>query len=249
MTQLRLPGSEASAAAYGRGQTVVVTTAPLRVERGAGPAASVPEAIRRASLSPESARGPVNEGFTSILRRDRVLDAAGREELRRSLRTSREFGARAAPDVPRSRERADSWRGGTAPVPSRSDGAPARARSARSDEGWRAATTALPVPVERRGGENRERGGDSGWRAPASRVIDRSTERPVTRGNDAPAARRDSAPSSREAPARSEPAHSAPAPVQSAPVYSAPAPAPVSAPAPAPAAAPAQAPAAAARER
>ena len=238
--------------AFPRGQTVVVTTAPLRVERGASPSVSVPEAIRRASLSPESARGPMNEGFTSILRRDRVLDAAGREELRRSLRTSREFGARAAPDVPRSRERADSWRSGTAPVPPRGDGEPARARTARSDEGWRASTTALPVPVERRGGESRERAGDSGWRAPAPRVIDRSGdrsgERPVTRGNDAPA-RRDSAPSGREAPARSEPAHSAPAPVHSAPAYSAPAPAPVSAPAPAPAAAPAQAPAAAARER
>ncbi|MEO8054899.1 MAG: DUF6600 domain-containing protein, partial [Acidobacteriota bacterium] len=225
---------------FPRGATVVVTSAPLRVERGASPSFSVPEAIRRTSSSDAAVRPGGERGLTSILRRDRVLDAAGQEELRRVVRPSREFGGRAAPaDASRPRESAGSWReSGSRAV--RSDGSPVRERTGRSDEGWRSSTTVLPVPVERRGGESRERAGDSGWRAPAPRVIDRSGERPVARGNDAPA-RRDSAPSGREAPARSEPAHSAPAPVHSAPAYSAPAPAPVSAPvsAPAPAAAPA----------
>jgi hypothetical protein len=233
---------------FPRGATVFVTSAPLRVDRGTGPSVSVPEAIRRTSSSDGAVRPGANPGLTSILRRDHVLDAAGQEELRRVARPSREFGGRATvADVPRSRESAGSWRQ-TGARAVRSDGTPVRERNVRSDEGWRASTTVLPVPVERRGGETRERAGDSGWRAPAPRVIDRSAERPVTQGSDAPA-RHDSAPSGREAPARSEPVHSAPAPVQSAPAYSAPAPAPVSAPAPAPAAAPAQAPAAAARER
>jgi hypothetical protein len=232
---------------FPRGTTVVVTSAPLRVERGAGPSVSVPEAIRRTSASEAAARTGSERGLTSILRRDRVLDAAGQEEIRRVVRPSREFGGRTAPaDSPRPRESAGSWRDAGARA-ARSDGSPVRERTGHSDEGWRSSTAVLPVPVERRGGESRERAGDSGWRAPAPRVIDRSVERPVARGSDAPA--RGSAPSGREAPARSEPAHSSPAPVHSAPAYSAPAPAPVSAPAPAPAAAPAQAPAAAARER
>ncbi len=154
---------------FPRGRTVVVTTAPLRVERGAGPATSVPDAIRRASLSPESARGPVNEGFTAILRRDRVLDAAGREELRRSLRPSREFGGRVSPvEASRPPGREDSWRAaGTGNT--RGDAPLVRDGRARSDEGWRASTTVLPAPVERRRGESRERQGDSGWRAPSPR--------------------------------------------------------------------------------
>src|SRR5512135_658766 len=166
---------------FPRGRTVVVTTAPLRVQRGAGPATTVPDAIRRASLSPESARGPANEGFTAILRRDRVLDAAGREELRRSLRPSREFGGRVSPvEGSRSPGREDSWRAaGTGNT--RGDAPLVRDGRARSDEGWRASTTVLPAPVERRRGESRERQGDSGWRAPSPRVIERSTERPVYR--------------------------------------------------------------------
>jgi hypothetical protein len=232
---------------FPRGTTVVVTSAPLRVERGAAPSVSVPEAIRR-TASEAAARPGSERGLTSILRRYRVLDPAGQEELRRVVRPSREFGGRTTPaDAPRPRESAGSWRDG-GPRAARSDGSPVRERTGRTDEGWRSSTSVLPVPVERRGGDSRERAGDSGWRAPAPRVIDRSSERPVARGSEAPA-RGGSAPSGREAPARSEPVHSSPAPVHSAPAYSAPAPAPVSAPAPAPAAPPAQAPAAAARER
>ena len=226
--------------------------APRRCASNAARArpASVPEAIRRASLSAESARGPGNEGLTSILRRDRVLDAAGREELRRSLAHEPGIRRRAAtPDVPRSRERAESWR--AEPAPSRREATvhPRATGAPGADEGWRAATTVLPVPVERRGGESRERAGDSGWRAPAPRVIDRSSERPVARGNDAPprgtTPRRPAARLPRGASRRTPLPH----PCTPHRPTRLPAPAPVSAPAPAPAAAPAQAPAAAARER
>ncbi len=239
---------------FPRGHTVVVTTAPLRVERGAGPATSVPDAIRRASLSAESARGPVNEGFTSILRRDRVLDAAAREELRRSLRPSREFGGRASPvEASRPPRLEDAWR--DARAGGRSAGGLVREGPARTDEGWRASSSVPPAPIERHAGERRERNGDSGWRAPSPRVIERSSERPVYRRDDTPT-RRESPPAReapREAPVRHESVRSAPAPVtsapmRSAPAYSAPAPAPAAPPAAAPAPAPAQAPAAARRD-
>ncbi len=229
---------------FPRGHVVVVTTAPLRVDGAGRPSTSVPDAIRRASLSDASARGPASDAFTSILRRDRVLDVAARDELRSSLRPARDFGVRPAQADARAPAAADSWRAGTRGV-TRVDGAPVRNGRGRSDEGWRSSSTLLPVPVERRGGETRDRQGDSGWRAPAPRVVERSSERPVIRNDGAPAVR--------EAPSRGEPVHSSPAPVHSAPAYSAPAysaPAPAySAPAPAPVAAPAQAPAAASRDR
>ncbi|MGA7990434.1 MAG: FecR family protein, partial [Thermoanaerobaculia bacterium] len=80
---------------FPRGQTVVVATAPLRVARGLNPASSVQEAIRRIALGEVPARGAVNEGLASILRRDRTLDAAGQEELRRSVaRAGRDLGPR-----------------------------------------------------------------------------------------------------------------------------------------------------------
>jgi hypothetical protein len=231
-----------------RGQTAVVATAPLRVERGASPTASMREAIRRASVPGASARGSVNEGLTSILRRDRALDAAGQDELRRSIRASREFGGRTTPlEAPRSREREESWReAGDRGV--RGDGAPVREGSVRADEGWRASSSVPPAPVERRDGERRDRQGDSGWRAPAPRVIERSSERPVYRRDDGPKPDPRREAPVREAPARHEPVYSAPAPAYSAPAYSAPAPAPPLAPPPAAAPAPAQAPAAARRE-
>lgn len=229
---------------FPRGSTVVVTSAPLRVERGSNPTASVPEVIRRTTSSDVPGRAGVNEGLTSILRRDRALDVAGQEELRRVTRPGREFGGRSASaDASRAHERRDSWRSAGTRV-TRTDAPPVRDGRSRSDDGWRASTTVLPAPVERRSGTNRERQGDSGWRAPAPRVIDRSSERGVTRRDDAPSRGGSSGYASSSAGGGGT-VHSSPAPVTSAPVQSV----PVSAPAPAPAPAPAHAPAAAARER
>lgn len=251
--------------AFPRGQTVVVASAPLRVERASNPLSSVPEAIRRLALPEAPARGPVNEGLASILRRERVLDAAGQEELRRSVtRAGRDAGVRtAASATPRRAASVEPWRETPdRPAVSRSNSSLVREpRGPRADEGWRASSSAPPAPVERREEERRGRQGDSGWRAPAPRVIERSTERSVSGtgegpkpqpGREAPVRE---APV-REAPASREPVHSAPAPAYSAPAYSAPAysapaysapaPAPVSPPAAAPA--PAQAPAAARRD-
>jgi hypothetical protein len=223
---------------FPRGQTVVVTTAPLRVERGAGAAASIQEAIRRASFPEAPGRGGANDGLASILRRDRVLDAAGQDELRRSIRSSRDVGIRTANSEPnRSRERAEAWRNagerGLA-----GEGAPVRASSSRGDVGWRASSSVPPAPVEHREGERRDQHGDSGWHAPSPRVVERSSERPVSGRDDGARVE-----PRHEAPARQEPARSAPAPVYSGPSYSAPA---YSAPAPAPAPPPAAAPAPAA---
>lgn len=242
---------------FPRGETVVVATAPLRVPRGSNPVSSVQEAIRRAALPDAPLRGGTNDGLASILRRDRVLDAAGQEELRRSVtRASRDFGPRAPSEPPRRSERADAWRDtAERPTGARPEGpAAVERRGGRSDEGWRAPSSAPPTRVERREGEHRDGRGDSGWRAPAPRVVERSSERTGTGGGSAPPSRGGEAPSRgsgsstvREAPSRSEPVHSSPAPVHSAPAYSPPA--AVSAPAPAPAPAPAQAPAAATRDR
>jgi hypothetical protein len=218
--------------AFPRGTTVVVTPAPLRVERGAGAPASVAEAIRRTSSSDAPARVAGNDGLVSILRRDRVLDAAGREELRRAV-----SGSRAA----RSGSAADAG------------------RRSRADDGWRASATIRPAPVERRGGGSPAAAGDSGWRAPAPRVIERSSERPAHRRDDGPSRGASSAPPrggeirsapapARSAPSGAAPSHSAPshsAPSNSAPSHAAPS-SPPSSPPHAPAA---QAPAAAARQR
>ncbi len=237
---------------FPRGTTVVVTSAPLRVDRGASPATSIPDAIRRTSASDGPVRPGANEGLTSILRRDRVLDAVGRDELRRSLRPSREFGGRASRvEAFRPPGREDAWRNSRAG--GRSAGALVHDGRSRTDEGWRASSSVPPAPIERHGGERRERNGDSGWRAPSPRVIERSSETPVYRRDDTPT-RREPPPAReapREAPVRHESVRSAPAPVYSAPMRSAPAysaPAPAPAPAAPPAAAPAQAPAAARRD-
>ena len=132
---------------FPRGTTVVVTSAPLRVERGSNPPVSVPEVIRRTTSSDVPGRAGVNEGLTSILRRERTLDVAGQEELRRVTRPGREFGGRTAPtDASRSRERTDTWRSaGTRAT--RPDAPAVRDGRSRSDDGWRASTTGLgPQP-------------------------------------------------------------------------------------------------------
>jgi hypothetical protein len=71
------------------GETGIIASSPLRIERGTGPAASaVQEAVRRVPVTERSpSRGgalPVNEGLTSLLRRDKTLTPAAAEELKRS---------------------------------------------------------------------------------------------------------------------------------------------------------------------
>jgi hypothetical protein len=140
---------------FPRGQTVVITTEPLRVERGARPAASVKETVRRAAHAETSARGGVNEGGTRAT----------------------------ASETPRLGGRKDVWReaGQRSGVP-RGDGSLVReAGGARADRGWRAPSSPAPAPLERRSERSRNRQDDSGWRAPAPRVIERSSERSVSR--------------------------------------------------------------------
>jgi hypothetical protein len=228
---------------FPRGETVTVSTAPLRVARGSSPAASVQAFIHRAAAPEAPARGGTSDGLTSILRRDRVLDAAGQQELRRSVaRASRDSGLRPAAMAPSAgrddgragwrtaTDRPSATRGPDAPV-ARRDAAPAR-----TDDGWRSSSSPAPAPVERRTGERRDGRGDSGWRAPSPRVVERSNDRPPSRERgdgarrEAPA-RRD-APVFREAPAYRQPPAPRQAPVfREAPAFRQ-APAPREAPAP-----------------
>ena len=184
---------------FPRGTAVVVTTAPLRVERGASPSVSVHEAIRRTSASARRGADRAERGLTSILRRDRVLDAAGQEELRRVARPSREFGGRAAPADP-GRADAESWRDAGARTPGAAAGRYARERATATRAG--AVDAVLPVPVEPAAESPSARATRAG--APRAALIDRSGERPAARGATRPLA--DPPPPGREAPARSEPA-------------------------------------------
>jgi hypothetical protein len=220
------------------GEIGVIATAPLRFERGASPAASIQEAIRRIPITGSGTPpASVNEGLTAVLRRDRTLTPAAQDELRRSIvRVGQDPAYRRMPlESPRSAEKSasgHSWRQGVdrglargasaseSPVRPGEASSPKRGAShRRGDEGWRSPSSPPPAPIQRRA-EPPARHDDSGWRAPQPRVIERD------RAHDSP--------QSREAPVREAP--------RAAP-QSAPAPAPQAAPAPAPPPAPAPAPA------
>jgi hypothetical protein len=200
---------------FPRGTTLVVATAPLRVERGSSPAQTVQDVLRRTASGDAKGGGGLSEGLTSILRRDRTLDAAGRDELRRSMTPSRELVAGTGTlDEVRPRTRGDAWRdSGSAP---RTGTAAAQPVRGRTDDGWRA-SAGSPGRVERRDADRRDRLGDTGWRAPSSRVL----ERPVVR-------REPSSPP-REAP-RHEPVHAPAAPASPGPAHASPPPAAAPAP-------------------
>jgi hypothetical protein len=220
------------------GEIGFIATAPLRVERGSSPILSIQEAIRRVPAAENGTRpAPVNEGLTSVLRRDRTLSPAALDELRRAgVRVGQDPAYRLSAGSQRRTDRgasADSWRqvvgrspaSGLAPsggAARREGGAGRREHGGsprRGDEGWRSPSSPAPGPIQRRPEDRPARHDDSGWRAPQPRVIERD------RAREAPPAPREVAPPPREAP------------------RSAPAPAPQSAPAPAPQAAPVDRPA------
>jgi hypothetical protein len=65
------------------GDASVIATAPLHIERGshATVVGAVQEAVRRVPVGSV----PVSQGLTAIVRRDRMLDPNGQDELRRSI--------------------------------------------------------------------------------------------------------------------------------------------------------------------
>ncbi|HUM03732.1 MAG TPA: FecR family protein [Thermoanaerobaculia bacterium] len=221
------------------GETGIISTSPLRIEKGAAPAsAAVREAVRKISQSPASRNPlPVNEGLTALLRRDANLTPAAEQELRRSLAPlrARESLRPVSPDAllrPRGGEaasvRGDDWRttGARSRATSRTEVSSTRKPDPVRENGWRSPASTAPRDLSPRPtevpGQN-----DTGWRAPRAADGLRARETPVRRGADG---------DWREAPARAPLSRSAPAP---APHAAAPAPArresdPGPAPAPAP---------------
>lgn len=150
------------------GDTAIVSTAPLRTNRGAAAPAAVRDAIRRVA---EGARHEsaltVSEGLTALLGRDRNLTPGAEQELRQSIAPLRleETAAPRSSDVVLSPHRLDG--GFDRPrTPSRGDGPP---RDLRGEEDWR--TTALKTrgtPGAGSAAPRRQPALDNGWRSPIS---------------------------------------------------------------------------------
>ncbi len=227
------------------GETGIISTAPLRIEKGSGPAsAAVREAVRKISESPVSGSSlPVNDGLTAILRREASLTPAAEQELRRSLvpLRARETLRSVSPETllqPRAGEaapaQADDWRTSTSRsgATGRTGISSTRRPDPVRDNGWRSPASTAPRDIAPRTAG--PPGSDTGWRAP----------RPESRSHAvAPSTRRTSENDWRDTPrrdrvSRSEPAprHESPTPRQaaSAPHVSASAPPPALHVAPAP---------------
>ena len=247
------------------GDTAIISTSPLRIDRRGAPAPSaVRDAVRRIA-DPAVPRDnvPVSDTLTSILRRDPNLSPAAAAELRRAAGRERRVEPLrpVTPDAVAGGARSD----GAASTSFRTTSPPrAGEPAARRDDGWRSPVSTAPRDVSPRA-VSRTAPGDTGWQAPrpAERgsTFEPRTERRFepdwrdTPRREASPPRADTAPQAwqapaprREAPARpGTPARSYDAPrAAPAPNY-APPPAPRYAPppaAPAPAPAPRVAPAA-----
>lgn len=227
------------------GETGIISTAPLRIEKGSAPAsAAVRDAVRKISEAPASGSSlPLNDGLGTILRRDASLTPAAEQELRRSLVPlhARETLRSVSPETllqPRPGEAApvqgDDWRTSTlrSRVTGRKEISSTRRPDPVRDSGWRSPASTAPrdIPPKTAGPP----ASDTGWRAPRpgprSHAADPSARR--TPGNDWREAPR------RETVSRPDPAprHESPGPRQAAPAphVSAPAPPPAPHVAPAP---------------
>jgi hypothetical protein len=140
------------------GDTAIVSTAPLRIDRGAAPApVAVRDAIRRVaeSAGPRSTL-PVSEGLTALLRRDPNLTEAAEQELRRSIAPLRrdETLRPVTPDAVLSPRKGTRGAGSSAPR-----------RQPALDNGWRSPASPAPRDVRPRRTETAVPT-DTGWRAP-----------------------------------------------------------------------------------
>ena len=167
--------------------TAVISTSPLRIERGGGPApASVRDALRKVSepAVPGSA-APVSLGLTAFLRRDAALTPAAQQDLRRVLVSTRRDEAlrpvapepllSPASDASRrtrtSTSRREDWR---VPAPAGREsggGVTLRRRETASSNGWRSPASPAPRDLAPRPTESAGQG-DTGWQAP--RAVDGS---------------------------------------------------------------------------
>ncbi len=169
------------------GHVGVISTAPLRVDRGSQPTVTlaVQETLRRASgqvaASPSDGRGSrggtpeLNQGLTEILRREPNLSSAGREELKHAwVRTGNDPGFHPVS--------AETIAQGTRPAPVQGSSPHVMPRldgGFRQTTEWRE-SSARPSPR-----------GEGAWREPApgtSREVhgDGNRNRPVETGRGAP---------------------------------------------------------------
>ena len=178
--------------------TAIISTSPLRIERGAGPAPAVVRDALRKVAQPAVFRGavPVNEGLTAFLRRDPALTPAAERELRRvlvparrdealhpaTLETLRPPGAAVSRGTGASASRGDDWRAPTSSnrEPVLRGGTPPR-REPLSDNGWRSPASPAPRDLSPRPTESAGPS-DTGWRAPRATETLRAPQTPARRG-------------------------------------------------------------------
>jgi hypothetical protein len=178
------------------GETGIISTSPLRIEKGSAPAsAAVREAVRKISQFPVSRNPlPVNEGLTAILRRDANLTPIAEQELRRSLvpLRARETLRPVSPDTllqQRGREaapaRGDDWRTTTSRsrATSRVDDSSTRKPDPVRENGWRSPASTAPRDLSPRPTEGVGQN-DTGWRAPRAADGLRARETPARRSAD-----------------------------------------------------------------
>lgn len=194
--------------------TAVISTSPLRIERGRGPApAAVREALRKVAEPAGPGGGvPINQGLTAFLRRDGALTPAAERELRRVIVSTRrdealrplapETLASPATEGPR-KSRSSAARRDDGRVPD-SAGREAvgsvapRRRDSVPGNGWRSPASPAPRDLVPRPTDVVGQS-DTGWQAP--RAVD---------GNRAPV-RRSTGGDWREAPPRAPVSRAAPA--------------------------------------
>jgi hypothetical protein len=242
------------------GEIGVIATAPLRIERGSNPAASIQEALRRISPTEGPVRPvAVSESLTAFLRRERTLTPVIQETLGRTVvRAGQDplYRPTLAESL-LSPRRLDGGSGaGSRPsavdVPRRevsADAAPRRAERGGSPDAWRERERTAgrgdsqgEGTAKGRSGVASDRGarrGDDGWRSPSSPVPTPFERRP----EDRRARHEDSgwrAPLPRVI--QRERSHEVDREAPQSPSSAAPAPQPAPASPPAPAAAPAPAP-------
>lgn len=146
-------------ASFRSGEVGVISTAPLRIERGTGSISStVQEAVRRVPSTLDAGPrggGGLNDGLTAILRRDANLSGNAQDELRRSfVRAGEDPTYRpASPEVIGTGRRSDLPTTGGLRTPSRGDVAPDGAGLPRRD--------ASPAETWRRGDASTSGRGDS----------------------------------------------------------------------------------------
>ena len=158
------------------GETAVIATSPLRIDRASGTApAVVQDAVRRVATESAEPRGggtaPVNEGLTALLRRDPRLSPSAEQELRR-VPVARGGDQGLRPLSPDQVVRESPSRAADPPIRVMRDGgrtviSPGRGTrpDASRDEGWRSPSSPAPRAVEPRAVARPTRD-DSGWRAP-----------------------------------------------------------------------------------